>query len=292
MAKNALKDKSLYAGSCIALTTKHAKSLAIAPAFLEKLDAQVFEYIVDTDKLGTFSGEITRQGTALECVRKKCAWPFTHLNTQIEYGLANEGSFGPHPLLPFLPCDYEILYFIDRKQNFHLHLSHVSEKTNYRMQSLDSLEALQKFANDTLFPSHALILRPNSKGINQPLFKGVASTIDLEAAFNECIKYSSDKKVWVETDMRAQYNPSRMKVIAELASKFADQLKNHCPRCASPGWGKVRQEKGLRCSQCGSATELVKSEIFGCVKCDYEENHNRFDHITEADPSHCPYCNP
>lgn len=292
MARDELKNKSLYAGSCIMLTTKHSKSIAVAPPFLEKLGASVMEYAIDTDKLGAFSGEVKRKGSALECARKKCEWSLNNLGSKIEFALASEGSFGPHPFIHFLPCDHEILYFIDRRHKFHLYVSCLSEKTNYRMQALKSFEELQKFANDTLFLSHALILRPNNREIKDPIFKGINSFAALEHAFKECMKYSSDKQVWVETDMRAHFNPSRMKVIQELAITLAEQLQAHCPKCDHPGWGKVRQEKGLRCSLCGSKTELIKSEIFGCVKCDYEEKKDRLDGMTEADPSNCQYCNP
>jgi len=37
MATNELKQDSAYTGSCIILTTKHAKSIAIAPPFRDKL---------------------------------------------------------------------------------------------------------------------------------------------------------------------------------------------------------------------------------------------------------------
>ena len=292
MAEHALKLRSAYAGSCFILTTKHAKSIAIAPPFWEKLEASVLEYVVDTDALGTFSGEVEREGNALECARRKCEWSLERLGDKVEFALASEGSFGPHPFIPFLPCDHEILYFIDRRHGFHLHMSHLSEKTNYRTEAVGSLDALQKLAEDAQFPSHALILRPNGRETKAPLFKGVDTQLELEAAFRECMKNASDGKVWVETDMRAQFNPSRMEVIGELTAKLADRLATHCPKCSTPGWGKVRVEKGLKCNWCGSETELVKSEIFGCVKCDYEETSGRADGLTHSEPGNCGYCNP
>jgi len=292
MAEHALKLGSAYAGSCFILTTKHAKSIAIAPPFWEKLEASVLEYVVDTDQLGTFSGEIEREGNALECARRKCEWSLERLGDKVEFALASEGSFGPHPFIPFLPCDHEILYFIDRRHGFHLYLSHLSEKTNYRTETVDSLEGLQKLDEEVQFPSHALILRPNSRETKVPIFKGVETQSALEVAFKECIKNASGSKVWIETDMRAQFNPSRMRVIGELADKLAQRLGTPCPKCTTPGWGKVRVEKGLECTLCGSETELVKSEIFGCVKCDYEETTGRADGLINAEPGNCSYCNP
>lgn len=292
MAEHALKLRSAYAGSCFILTTKHAKSVAIVPPFWEKLEASVLEYVVDTDQLGTFSGEVEREGSALECARRKCELSLERLGDKVEFALASEGSFGPHPFIPFLPCDHEILYFIDRRHGFHLHVSHLSEKTNYRAEAVDSLEALQKLAEQAHFPSHALILRPNGRETKAPIFKGVDTQSTLEAAFRECIKNAPDGKVWVETDMRAQFNPSRMEVIRALAEKLADRLATHCPKCITPGWGKVRVEKGLECSWCGLETELVRSEISGCTKCDYEELRGRADGLMQAEPNDCGICNP
>ena len=292
MEAHALKLRSAYAGSCIVLTTKHAKSIAIASPFWDNLKASMVEYPMDTDQLGTFTGEVERVGNALECARRKCEWSLERLGDKVEFALASEGSFGPHPFIPFVACDHEILYFIDRKHDFHLHLSHLSPKTNYCMKAVDSLEDLQIFAEAAQFPSHALILCPHDRDTKMPIFKGVESQTALEDAFRECRKHSSDGKVWAETDMRAMFNPSRMEVIGELAAKLSDRLATHCPKCSLPGWGKVRVEKGLECTWCRSETELVKAEIFGCVKCDYEETRQRADGLTQAEPRNCSYCNP
>ncbi|MDP3371270.1 MAG: hypothetical protein Q8S21_00005 [Candidatus Paracaedibacteraceae bacterium] len=292
MAKHSLKPRSAYARRCIVLTTKHAKSIAIASPLFDKLKASVLEYVVDTDQLGTFSGEVERSGNALECARKKCEWSLDQLGDNVKYALASEGSFGPHPFIPFLSCDHEILYFIDRKHDFHLHLSHVSEKTNYRKESIDSMEGLLKFAKAAQFPSHALILRPNDRETKTFIFKGVNSQQELEESFEECMKQAANGRIWVETDMRAQFNPSRMAVIKELAENFADRLASHCPACETPGWGKVRAESGMPCKWCKSETKIINHEIFGCAKCSYKETHKPAHGLRYADPENCEFCNP
>ncbi|MCE2716205.1 MAG: DUF6671 family protein [Pseudomonadota bacterium] len=292
MATNQLKHDLVYKGDCIILTTKHAKSIAIAPAFYKNLGASILEYVADTDEFGTFSGEIERKGNALECARKKAEGPLKKLNKRIKFMLASEGSFGPHPLMPLLPCDREILYFIDRKRGFHLHSSHLSESTNYSMKALDSLEELQEFAATSLFPSHALILRPKNRDSKDPVFKGVNSHVDLEEAFKECQKHEFNGKVWVETDMRAQFNPTRMTVIGELAEKLSKRLNTPCPSCYNPGWGNIGIEKGLPCSYCGLETEMTKHEIFGCVKCEYKQISKPREQQQLADPLYCSFCNP
>lgn len=292
MEERKLNQNSPYKGSCIMLTTKHAKSIAIAPPFWDHLGASVIEYLVDTDKLGTFSGEVERQGNALECARRKCEWSLENLGSKVEFALASEGSFGPHPLVHFMPSDHEILYFIDRRHNFHLHLSHLSEKTNYRMQALDSWEELLKFASSVQFPSHALIIRPNDPDKKQHILKGINTSESLLEAFHELRKLSSDGKIRVETDMRAHVNPTRMAVIGELSEKLAQRLATLCPGCKIPGFGAVRVVKGLACGWCGLETDLIKTEIFGCKKCDYEEELPASHGLTKSEPTYCAYCNP
>jgi hypothetical protein len=289
MGKSAIKPKSSYCGSRFIIATKHAKAQAIVKSFWDILGATVIEYVVDTDRLGTFTGEVERQGAALECAKRKCELSIEMLGDRAEYLLASEGSFGPHPLMPFMPCDHEILYFIDKRKDFHFHLSLLSEKTNYQMQEIDSLEELLLFAHKAKFPSHALILRPMNID-NPTIFKGLDTQDSLENAFKEAQKLSN--KIWVETDMRAHMNPSRMSVIEQLAKDLAIRLKTHCPSCDIPGWGKIQIEKGLECSGCGLKTQMVKHEIFGCTKCEYKEMKERSDGIKYADPGQCQYCNP
>lgn len=289
MEESTVKLKSSYSGSCIIIPTKHAKSQAIMDSFWDILGASVIEHLVDTDRLGTFSGEVERQGTALECAERKCKYSFDMLGDRAEYLLASEGSFGPHPLFPFIACDHEILYFIDRKKDFHLHLSLLSEKTNYQMQEIESLEELQLFASQALFPSHALILR--SMNVDNPImFKGLDTQDSLEKSFKEAKKLSN--KIRVETDMRAHMNPSRMNVISQLARDLAIRLKTHCPACNTSGWGRIQIEKGLECEECKLKTEMIKYEIFGCTKCTYKEKKERSDGIKYAEPGQCQYCNP
>lgn len=279
---------SVYQGAKILLATKHGKSQAIAPAFSKTLGANVVEFYTDTDVLGTFSGEIERVGTPSDVAKKKCALA---LDGTVKLALASEGSFGPHPFMPFVPCNFEWLYFIDTIRGFELTLSYQSDKTNYAMQSVDSLEALNMFAEKALFPSHALILKPESQS-SQVVFKGIKTQLELEKSFIQCQAQSSNNQVWVETDMRAHLNPSRMAVIERLAQNLSFQLSQLCPCCATPGWGQVGVNRGLPCSACDYETSIVRSTILGCAKCDYKEEKPREDGLTTISPGHCQYCNP
>lgn len=281
-----------YAGATLILATKHAKSFATAPPFWTNLRSSILEFVVDTDQLGTFSGEVERLGNALDCARRKCEWGLTLLGERIEYCLASEGSFGPHPAIPFLARDQEILYFIDRKRGFHLHMVHSSEKTNYQMRAVSSLEELKEFAESAQFPSHALVLRPNVHLQKEFLFKGIDDNNRLEDLFKRSRAASSDGRVWVETDMRAQFNPSRMAVIGQLADRLSIRLATICPSCETPGWGIVASKQGLQCEYCDQPTEMIALEIYGCVLCSHKELRPRSDGLISAPQMCCSLCNP
>ena len=281
-----------YLGATVILPTKHAKSLAVAPPFWSHLKADVLEYVIDTDQLGTFSGEVERSGNALDCARRKCEWGFELLGDRIDYCLASEGSFGPHPAIPFLARDQEILYFIDRRLDFHLHIVHASEKTNYQMKAVSTLDELQEFATSAQFPSHALVMRPNDRSSKDVLFKGIMDQNVLIEFFERAKHTSSDGLVWVETDMRARFNPTRMAVIGELADKMARRLATTCPSCNTPGWGIVKTEKGLICQGCEQPTEMILHEVFGCVLCSHRQTLPRSDGFQTAPQMYCDFCNP
>jgi hypothetical protein len=282
--------RSIYDQQTVLLTSKHKKSIAISPAFRELLGAEIAELELDTDTLGTFSGEVQRSGTAIDCVKRKCLWGLEQ--NKSAYGIANEGSFGPHPFIPSVSADLEILYFRDLKNDFELEVKHLSPKTNFAARAICDFEELELFAASAGFPSHALIVSPNETLTKSVIFKGVNCSADLFEAFTQSRKLSVDGNAWVETDMRAHMNPTRMEVIREAAERMARQLSTHCPICQMPGWGVTSAERGLACEVCGLPTEMIQRQILVCTKCPHKEYRPRDDGLTLADPSKCSYCNP
>ncbi len=281
---------SIYDGQYIAFTTKHHKEDVVLPNFRKYLGATLIVPWIDTDKLGTFSGEMERPGNALEVADKKAKLGMEA--TGLPFGLASEGSFRPHPYIPFLPSDQEIMLFIDNERGFKLHEVIVSEKTNFAQLAVSNLDEADQFLHSAHFPTHGIIVRPNIWEDKSVIFKGIRNMGELEAAFNKCLHVSADSKVWLETDMRANVNPSRMGVIGELAERLAKRLSSECPRCSAPGWGCVKVERGLPCEYCGQPTEMVASQVFGCVLCDHLLTLPGADGITKAEQVYCGWCNP
>ncbi|SMC05894.1 hypothetical protein SAMN00768000_2515 [Sulfobacillus thermosulfidooxidans DSM 9293] len=280
-----------YHGQKVALATKHEKEHVVGPPLQEIVGLEVcVPPHLDTDVLGTFSGEIPRNGTPAEVVIQKARMGMDALGLPL--GLASEGSFGPHPQLLFVPGHHELLAFVDDRLGIEVTEQILSTETNYAHIEAHHVDDVTDFLQRAQFPSHGLIVRPNSGFSSGLLFKGIINLEDLKKAIEQCRSASEDGLAHVETDMRAFMNPSRQRVLHELAIKLAHRLASLCPHCRTPGWGKVDVVRGLPCAWCGEETLLVRGEIFGCALCDYRETHPRSDGLEVAPPDNCPWCNP
>ena len=69
---------------------------------------------LDTDALGTFSGEVPRPDALVETCVIKAELAFRTLD--VDCAIANEGSYGPIDRVPLVPSGVEIMAFIDRKR--------------------------------------------------------------------------------------------------------------------------------------------------------------------------------
>ncbi len=277
----------MFQAGNVVIATRHAKARAIRPAFL-KLGLAVRTVRADTDALGTFTAEVERTLPPLKCALEKCR--LAHVLTGAVYCLGSEGSFGPHPYLPFAASAHEVLAFTDYALGYSVHEQVVTFETNFAAEDTDSVAALKKFAQSARFPSHALVLR--AVGNEGKVVKGIRSWDELLEAYHSLHSQSATREVNVATDMRAHMNPTRMRVIASLARKLVRRLGSACLQCGAPGFGLIDTETGLPCAWCGQPTELVRREIHGCARCGHKSYEMRSDGLQHADPAHCNYCNP
>jgi hypothetical protein len=242
---------------------------------------------LDTDLLGTFSGEIERDLSPLDTAKKKCILAMELTGTDL--AVASEGSFGAHPLLYFLPADDELLVFMDQKNDLEIVVREVSTKTNYNAKEVNSEEDLLAFAQSALFPSHGLILKDKKEGYTE-VAKGIVQTKELLDTFKQFMeKYGS---VYVETDMRAHLNPSRMQVIEETTEKLIKKIKTTCPSCQTPGFGIKDATPGLPCENCKAPTKSTLFHVYACQKCNHTHEAYFPNGKEEEDPTYCDRCNP
>jgi len=280
-----------YRGRTVVLTTKHGKERSVARPFRSAMGVTVKVAVdIDTDTLGTFTGEIARVGTPREVAISKARLGLSFTGEKL--GLASEGSFGPHPQIPWLAVDHELLVFVDQELGIEISESVVTDKTNFGHCRAQHANDLDEFIQSSLFPSHALIVRPN-EGIKPGfLFKGIVDKHALSSAVALCSSASDDRLALVGTDMRAHMNPTRRRVIRQVAIKLVRRLCTGCPACGAPGWGQTGTEIGLPCSTCGEPTEMVNRELLGCASCHYSAAQPRSDGQRLADEAQCPLCNP
>ncbi|SMD43955.1 hypothetical protein SAMN00777080_2568 [Aquiflexum balticum DSM 16537] len=270
------------------IATKHRKESVIAPILERELGVRCFvDETFDTDLLGTFTGEVERQLDPISTAREKCLQAMK-IN-DCELGIASEGSFGPHPSLFFVSADDEFLIFIDKKNNLEIIARELSTETNFNGKELITENELLDFAQSIGFPAHGLILRQSKNDISE-IHKGITDPEILKTTFENL--RSNHHAVYVETDMRAMYNPTRMEVIKKAAEKLVEKIKSACPVCQMPGFVIAQAKKGLECSLCGSPTNSTLSYLYQCQHCNFTKEEMYPNKKTAEDPMYCDYCNP
>ena len=274
-----------YRDCRIAVGTRHGKEKQFAPAFDAVLGARlVTPRDLDTDRFGTFSGEIARTATASDTARAKA-----RLAMQVSglpYGLSSEASYGPLPGAGVHGHE-ELVVFVDDTRGIEVF---VGERTTvvpghgHRVSGLAELPPNMAAG----LPTQALIVRP-AAGQPGHVVKGITDLPSLNAAIMAAVQLSSDGLALVEPDLRAHHNPSRRLVLRRLADVLARRLATRCPACGTPGFGRVDSQRGLPCRVCETPTEAIHSEIHACPGCSHCVTAAV---ATTADPAGCPQCNP
>lgn len=279
------------AGRVAVIATMHKKEAAIAPLITAAWNVKTrVPTGFDTDAFGTFTRDIDRVADQLTTARRKAEAALALTGETL--ALASEGSFGPHPQLPFVPYSREFVLLLDTVHQLEIVGEATSTHTNYRSQAIASLEAALSFAKSVGFPTHGLVVMASADTPNIPLAKGITQEADLMAAVELALSTAQSGKVHLETDMRALYNPTRMQAIAQATEDLIRRVAQRCPDCDCPGFGIVERRPGLPCALCHAPTSLTLSALSRCQKCAYECWQRSPDAPNFADPGQCPYCNP
>ena len=297
---------SPYQAARVALATRHGKERVIGRALRHGLGAELLHLPqIDTDALGSFCGGIPRHGTASQACLAKAQAALELGGTGL--AIASEGSFGPHPSVPFLAMGLECMLFLDAERGLCLSEELLARRTNVDRLQLSPEELkhgldgprLRDWLLQVGFPSHGLMVRPKSPlpmatapATDAVVAKGLHQPGPLIQAMAEASALAPHGVVQLETDMRAHCNPTRMASIRQLSFRLVRRLATPCPACGAPGWGRQRSLAGLPCACCGSATTLSRADLLVCCSCDHSEQRPRSDGLLLADPVHCSFCNP
>lgn len=277
-----------YRGVDVSVTTKHEKTPLIQPAFASLLEIKLYEVSLDTDQLGTFSGEIERSDLPKETAIKKALLGINESGAR--FGIASEGSISSDFLIPWVQADYEVMVFVDVETDLVISETFTSREivtATAKVRIGDDLTSLIERAD---LPRHGVIVRPLN-GDNRYIVKGIHSIKELHEAIKNCSPYSPLNQVEIQSDFRAMHSPSRQQNIQTLAEKLARRVNAQCPDCRTPGWGVVDVEKGVPCGDCGGINnERVSREILGCNVCELKTLGKVVNFEIEA--AQCQFCNP
>jgi hypothetical protein len=270
----------------ILLVSKHNKEQVLAPLFLKHFNCTIVKSTkFDTDSLGSFSGEVKREKSAIETVIAKANLGLKSEEKEYDLVLSSEGSFGSHPEAFFLTSSEEFLYLKDLKNNFEIIVKHFTTNVNFAEIESESLTEILNFAREVGFPEQGIIVKSGTQ-----ILKEVESFEELESKLNLLLKESTT--VQIETDLRAHRNPTRMAEIGLAGEKLIKDFKSTCPKCKTPGFQITRAENGLPCELCDAPTKSILKVISCCKICQHESEKYYPNSKQKEEAQFCDFCNP
>ena len=276
-----------FAGRTAVIATMHGKEVVIAPRLVEALKVKTYvPSDFDTDQFGTFTGEVKRVGDQLEAARAKARAALTL--TGHDLVIASEGSVAPHPQLPLISSNLELVVLIDTKHNLEIVGSHRSGSVTIETATVRSSAEALMWAHEQGFPEQGVILRPR-RG-SSAIQKELRTEAALTSAVEQLMSRPWRRSVYLETDLRAHRCPGRLETIATATEDLITKCKSHCPQCLAPGFVGKDVIRGLPCGACGRATDSLRAHRYHCASCDHTQVQPV--EATSADPGQCEWCNP
>ena len=285
-------DSLPLAGQVAVFATMHGKEQALTPVLETGLGVRlVVAQGLDTDSFGTFTREVPRTGSQLEAARLKARAGLERM-PGASIAISSEGSFQPHPQFPVVALAREIVLLLDTRTGLELVGVDESAGTNYGHAIVGDGDGALDFARRAGFPGHGIVVmaaRDSDPSPRELLVKDIADEATLRTAVERAIAISG--AAFVEADMRAHRNPTRMAAIGRAAANLVERFGSRCPACAMPGFSVVERLRGLPCRDCGSPTLATRGTRLKCAGCGHEEER-LVDPGTRAEPFSCSQCNP
>lgn len=282
-------DMHPFAGRKLLIATMHGKERAIGPILEAALGVTiVVPARFDSDRFGTFTGETARAGDQFEAARAKAVAAMA--DEGVDLAVASEGSFGAHPSVPFARSNLELMLLIDARHGHEIKGHHRTGETNLDGRQVANVPEAIAFAREIGFPEHGVIVRDSERGSR--IRKDVRTEAELVSAVEDMLSGMFRTSAFIETDMRAHRNPTRMQAIARATEDLVRNIVSRCPQCDAPGFVAVSVETGLPCAACGRPSDLPRSEHRLCPRCQFSETRAVRTYGETADPRYCESCNP
>ena len=276
---------NMYAQRDAVLVTMHGKEAVITPMLLTHLGMHVTTLThIDTDQFGTFTGDIARRDSQYQTAIAKAMAGIEA--TGCELGIASEGSFVPHPDVPWVTINRELVVLVDRRHDWVIEGWATSVETSAARREVTTREAARAFCDAVGFPAQGVILRVD--GATPVLFKECTTHEAFDVQVAQLLQMH--QTIHLETDLRAHRNPKRCAVIQLAVAQLVANVQRTCPACAAPGVRVVETVFGLPCEWCGTPTNQRKAEVLGCIRCTHRYEQDCGDGLASAE--HCEMCNP
>ncbi|MDX2270389.1 MAG: DUF6671 family protein [Cyanobacteriota bacterium] len=292
--------RDYFAGRSCVIATMHGKENVIAPLVTATLGVEVSKLAnFNTDVWGTFTREVARPADQISTARLKAEAAMDQSGSSL--AIASEGSFAPHPAIPFIAADREVVLLYDRQHQLQVYGEVLSTHTNFASTVVVQPDQAVAFAEKVGFPEHGIVVMADPRMADSApaipsgippsgIYKDIASLAELRSLVNPLLARSG--RVRLETDMRAHRNPTRMQVIAQATHDLLEKLQQQCPACGLPGFQVVEVRAGLPCQWCGIPTSAPRAHLYRCQGCHHQQE-TLFPHgKTQADPASCLHCNP
>ena len=283
---------SFFENRTAVLVSKHGKEQVIGPLLKQAFNITLnIAGSVDTDLLGTFSGEVDRVHNQYDTAKLKIDLAKEEL-PYADLLLASEGAFNPHPDAPVITVNTELLLLRDLKNNFEIAAWYKTYNTNIERRKITSKAQLLDFATAIDFPNNRLILKTTTGANTLHVEKGAATVDELVVMFEKISTIADNNVIDAETDMRACYNTLRMESIRLCAINLVNAMQSTCGQCGTPGFSVAESKSGLPCRDCGMPTGSVLYYEYRCNKCNYTYDKKFPLGKENEDPMYCDFCNP
>jgi len=189
---------SFFKGRVGILATMHKKEEVISPILEKELGIKVIvPEGFNSDQFGTFTRDIERMGNQFEAARHKAISAIDLYGQTLAF--ASEGSFGPHPLIPFVPFNREIVLLVDKENNIEISGVATTTETNYSHKIVKSFKDAYDFSLSAGFPQHGVVIQVRESTTDQSeIIKGIITKEKLENAFKYAVEKSDNGEIFID----------------------------------------------------------------------------------------------
>ena len=265
------------------LVSHHAKAEVLGPVWAQH-GWELAEVDLDTDVLGTFSGDVPRRWPPLETARRKALLGRAHGDAP--WLAASEGSVSADPFAPARAS--EIVVLVARSGEpliAGFAASEAVEVTSMRVMPDTREEDIAATAQRGLRGGHHLMVsRPDRRR------RAIGALAVPDQVLSACCQLGRDAELLVQTDWRAHLCPSRRPLLEGAARDLLARFDTPCPSCGAPGFGPTEAIAGRRCASCERPTNEPRGYRWGCPWCHVVRE--RRSHDSPVPESRCEWCNP